>query len=83
MVLFGCEFKMLRKAVIPAAGSGTRLLPATKEQPKEMLPIFAKGANGLLCVKPFVQLVFEQLYDAGFKDFCFIVCYSIQFTKKS
>ena len=31
---------MLRKAVIPAAGLGTRLLPATKELPKEMLPIF-------------------------------------------
>lgn len=64
---------MFRKAVIPAAGLGTRLLPATKEQPKEMLPIFARSVNGFLCVKPFLQLVFEQLYDAGFEDFCFIV----------
>jgi len=64
---------MLRKAVIPAAGSGLRLLPATKEQPKEMLPIFTKGFNGVVCIKPFVQLVFEQLYDAGFKDLCFVV----------
>lgn len=64
---------MLRKVVIPAAGLGTRLLPATKEQPKEMLPIFAKGVNDALYVKPFLQVVFEQLYYAGFKDFCFIV----------
>ena len=64
---------MLRKAVITAAGLGTRLLPATKEQPKEMLPIFTRSANGGLCVKPFIQIVFEQLYDAGFRDFCFIV----------
>jgi UTP--glucose-1-phosphate uridylyltransferase len=64
---------MLRKVIIPAAGLGTRLLPATKEQPKEMLPVFATSASGLLCIKPFVQLVFERLYDAGFRDFCFIV----------
>jgi UTP--glucose-1-phosphate uridylyltransferase len=64
---------VLRKAVIPAAGLGTRLLSATKEQPKEMLPIFAKAKNGELCLKPVVQLVFEQLYLAGFREFCFIV----------
>jgi len=73
MVLFRCELKMLRKVVITAAGLGTRLLPATKEQPKEMLPIFVKCFNGVLCVKPFIQVVFEQLYDVGFKDFCFVV----------
>ena len=33
---------MVKKAVIPAAGFGTRLLPATKSQPKEMLPIVDK-----------------------------------------
>ena len=64
---------MLRKAVIPAAGLGTRLLSVTKEQPKEMLPVFAKGRNGELCLKPIVQLVFEQLYEVGFREFCFIV----------
>ena len=53
------------KAVIPAAGLGTRLLPATKEQPKEMLPIFDQTIDGKKCVKPFVQLVFEKLYDSG------------------
>jgi UTP--glucose-1-phosphate uridylyltransferase len=64
---------VLRKAVIPAAGLGTRLLSATKEQPKEMLPVFARAKNGELCLKPVVQLVFEQLYLTGFREFCFIV----------
>ena len=64
---------MLTKAVIPAAGMGTRLLSATKEQPKEMLPIFARGTKGDLCLKPIVQLIFEQLYTVGFREFCFIV----------
>ena len=64
---------MLRKAVIPAAGLGTRLLSVTKEQPKEMLPVFARGVNGGLCLKPIVQLVFEQLFDVGFREFCFVV----------
>ncbi len=59
--------------MIPAAGLGTRLLPVTKEQPKEMLPVFARGVNGDLCLKPVVQLVFEQLFDVGFREFCFVV----------
>jgi UTP--glucose-1-phosphate uridylyltransferase len=46
---------VLRKAVIPAAGLGTRLLSVTKEQPKEMLPVFARGKNGELCLKPIVR----------------------------
>jgi len=64
---------VLRKAVIPAAGLGTRLLSVTKEQPKEMLPVFARAKNGGLCLKPIVQLVFEQLHQVGFREFCFIV----------
>jgi len=64
---------VLRKAVIPAAGLGTRLLSVTKEQPKEMLPVFARAKNGDLCLKPIVQLVFEQLYQVGFREFCFVV----------
>jgi len=64
---------VIRKAVIPAAGLGTRLLSVTKEQPKEMLPVFAKAKNGDLCLKPIVQLVFEQLHHVGFREFCFIV----------
>ena len=38
-----------------------------------MLPVFAKGKNGELCLKPILQLVFEQLYQVGFQEFCFIV----------
>jgi UTP--glucose-1-phosphate uridylyltransferase len=60
------------KAVIPVAGLGTRLLTATKVQPKEMLPIFARE-SGELCIKPLVQLVFEQLFDFGIREFCFVV----------
>ena len=64
---------MIRKVVIPAAGLGTRLFPATKEQPKEMLPIFSTTADGDVSVKPVVQMVFEQLYDAGLREFCYVV----------
>jgi UTP--glucose-1-phosphate uridylyltransferase len=65
--------KVILKVVIPAAGLGTRLFPATKEQPKEMLPIFYSTANGDMAVKPVVQVVFEQLYDAGLREFCYVV----------
>jgi len=66
---------MIKKVVIPAAGLGTRLFPATKEQPKEMLPIFSRLANdeANTSLKPLLQLVFEQLYEDGFREFCFIV----------
>jgi UTP--glucose-1-phosphate uridylyltransferase len=64
---------MIRKVIIPAAGLGTRLFPATKEQPKEMLPIFSKTAQGDMMVKPVVQLVFEQLHEAGLREFCYVV----------
>ena len=46
----------VRKAVIPAAGLGTRFLPATKAQPKEMLPILDK---------PAIQYVVEEAVRAG------------------
>lgn len=63
---------MIKKVVIPSAGLGTRLLPATKEQPKEILPIFVRNADGKLCLKPLLQIVFENLYDVGFREFGFI-----------
>ena len=47
------------KAVIPAAGLGTRFLPYTKAQPKEMLPILDK---------PAIQYVVEEAVDSGIKD---------------
>jgi len=64
---------MVQKVIIPAAGLGTRLFPVTKEQPKEMLPIFTKSYDDEMMVKPVVQLVFEQLHDAGMREFCYIV----------
>jgi UTP--glucose-1-phosphate uridylyltransferase len=60
------------KAVIPAAGTGTRLLPTTKEQPKELLPVFSRSADGKPLVKPILQLIFEQLYECGIREFYFI-----------
>ena len=63
---------MIDKAVIPAAGLGTRLLPSTKEHPKEMLPLFMKTLSGDICVKPLLQIVFEELYRTGIQNFCFI-----------
>jgi len=53
----------IKKAVIPVAGHGTRLLPATKSQPKEMLPVGRK---------PVVQYVVEELEGAGLKQILFI-----------
>ena len=47
------------KAIIPAAGLGTRFLPATKEQPKEMLPVVSK---------PVIQYVVEELVASGITD---------------
>lgn len=49
----------IRKAVIPAAGFGTRFLPQTKAMPKEMLPIVDK---------PVIQFVVEEVVDAGIED---------------
>jgi UTP--glucose-1-phosphate uridylyltransferase len=52
------------KAVIPAAGLGTRFLPATKAMPKEMLPVVDK---------PAIQYVVEEAVDAGIQDILIII----------
>ncbi|AKG03756.1 UTP--glucose-1-phosphate uridylyltransferase [Salimicrobium jeotgali] len=49
----------VKKAIIPAAGLGTRFLPATKAQPKEMLPIVDK---------PTIQYIVEEAVDSGIED---------------
>jgi UTP--glucose-1-phosphate uridylyltransferase len=54
----------VRKAVIPAAGLGTRFLPATKAQPKEMLPLLDK---------PAIQYVVEEAVSAGLTDIIIII----------
>ena len=61
------------KCIITVGGLGTRLLPLTKEIPKEMLPIYDKNKKGKLILKPILQVIFESLYDYNIKDFCFIV----------
>jgi UTP--glucose-1-phosphate uridylyltransferase len=53
----------VKKAVIPAAGLGTRFLPATKAQPKEMLPVVDK---------PAIQYVVEEAAQAGLRDILII-----------
>jgi UTP--glucose-1-phosphate uridylyltransferase len=50
---------MIKKAIIPAAGLGTRFLPATKAQPKEMLPIVTK---------PTIQYIVEEAIASGIED---------------
>ena len=53
----------LKKVVIPVAGLGTRMLPATKVIPKEMLPIIDK---------PIIQYVIEEVINAGFEEIIFV-----------
>lgn len=55
---------MITKAVIPAAGLGTRFLPATKAQPKEMLPLIDT---------PTIQYVVEEAKDSGIEDILVII----------
>ena len=56
-------YTKIRKAVIPAAGLGTRFLPATKAQPKEMLPIVDK---------PTIQYIIEEAIASGIEDFLIV-----------
>ena len=63
----------MTKVVITAAGKGTRLLPFTKEMPKEMMPIFSSIFTKKKVVMPLLQYIFEQLYSMNFRDYCFVV----------
>jgi UTP--glucose-1-phosphate uridylyltransferase len=53
----------VRKAIFPVAGLGTRFLPATKAQPKEMLPVVDK---------PLIQYAVEEAYAAGIREMIFV-----------
>ena len=57
------KFTFLNKAVFPVAGLGTRFLPATKAQPKEMLPVVDK---------PLIQYAVEEAYTAGIRHMIFV-----------
>ena len=63
----------MTKVVITAAGKGTRLLPFTKEMPKEMMPIFSNISANKKVVLPLLQYIYEQLYSMNFRDYCFVV----------
>lgn len=54
---------MITKAIFPVAGLGTRFLPATKAQPKEMLTVVDK---------PLIQYAVEEAYDAGIREMIFV-----------
>ena len=55
---------MIKKAVIPAAGFGTRFLPASKSIPKEMIPVVDK---------PTIQYVVEEAVEAGIEEILIVV----------
>ncbi len=55
---------MIKQAIIPLAGMGTRLLPLTSVIPKELLPV-----NG----KPNIEYILEECVDAGIKEIIFII----------
>ena len=54
---------IIKKAILPVAGLGTRFLPATKAQPKEMLPLIDK---------PIIQYLVEEAVSSGIKDIIFV-----------
>jgi UTP--glucose-1-phosphate uridylyltransferase len=65
-------FLIMKTAVITTGGLGTRLLTSTKESPKTMLPLFDK-APGDPMLRPLLELIFDNLYNCGFRKFCIIV----------
>ncbi len=62
-ISFDEPMQRIRKAVFPVAGLGTRFLPATKANPKEMLPIVDK---------PLIQFAVEEAVRAGIKEMVFV-----------
>jgi len=64
----------MKTAVITTGGLGTRIATITKSCPKTMLPVYAKSEydNDYL-LKPIIEIIFENLYDYGFRKFCIIV----------
>ena len=64
---------MIKQAIIPLAGQGTRLLPLTSVIPKELLPI-----NG----KPGLEYILDECIEAGIKEIIFIISTKKQIIKK-
>ena len=65
----------MKTAVITTAGLGTRLLTTTKASPKTLLPLYDRSfdRNAEPLLRPLIEIIFENLYDNGFRRFCFIV----------
>src|SRR5699024_8147722 len=61
------SLKKVKKAIIPAAGLGTRYLPATKAMPKEMLPIVDK---------PTIQYIVEEAIASGIEDIIIVTSHT-------
>ena len=61
--IVNCKQMHIKKAIFPVAGLGTRFLPATKAQPKEMLPVVDK---------PLIQYAVEEAYAAGVREMIFV-----------
>ena len=64
---------MIKQAIIPLAGLGTRLLPLTSVLPKEMLPI-----NG----KPGIEYILDECIEAGIKEIIFVISKKKEVIKK-
>jgi len=62
----------IESVVLTAAGLGTRMLPFSKEVPKEMMPLIVRTANGIV-VMPVLHYIFDSLYEVGFRRFYFVV----------
>ena len=60
--------KPIQKAIIPIAGYGTRLFPATKAVPKALFPIIAQ--DGI--AKPIIQLIIEEALSTGVEEVCLV-----------
>src|SRR5215217_3306368 len=64
----GCDMAKVRKAVITAAGRGTRQYPASTAVQKEMFPLVDR--DGL--PKPVIQIIAEEAIDSGIEDICIV-----------
>lgn len=63
------QCKSVRKAVVPIAGFGTRMYPATRTYRKELFPVIDK--DGL--VKPALLILLEELYNSGIEEICLVI----------
>ena len=72
----------MKTVVITTGGLGTRLMTSTKGNPKTMLPLYDKSHddNPDPLLRPLLEIIFENLYDKGFRKFCFIVASKTKFS---